>query len=268
MKYLGPVLLLLILSACSEGKLTENSLSQENLQTSPIIGGIPSSFKSTESRFSVLIALDSEFGETSICSGTFISNDLILTAAHCVSDRSSAMQVLYGHNPFSEGHLYIPIIKAHLPPPGQSHERRDIALIQFSGGLPEGATTLSLAKSEDLAGLKDFNFTSIGYGRSVGLDSSNEAEDGWAGSGHLRSVVLQTEDYSATDEVFGVNQKEGKGVCFGDSGGPALMTKPDGSRVIVGIASGVNEDTCSEKSVFMNILGFREWIFSIQSRLN
>ena len=98
---------------------------------------------------------------------------------------------------------------------------------------------------------------------SDGVDTTNTA-------GILRSVILSA--YLTKDQNIILDQSAGGGVCFGDSGG-ALILRRDNVNYIVGVSSGVFDDSktaigsnngpidlCKEKSIFMNVIYYLPWI--------
>lgn len=261
-----------------------------------IIGGEfypKTNFKS----YVVLITIDNDDAETSLCTGTFISNNLILTAAHCASPKVIRMGVNFGVDPLAQdGHVKIPIVRTYFPGSfhrrGKVHnsrfERNDIALIEFSGGLPPNAVVVRLPTPATLASVADlmhfrgstnFDFVALGYGKTKGTSSSIDFLD-LEGAGSLRTVTMQGENWDPELSYFTIDQKHTRGVCFGDSGGPAVVD--NGAlldSVILGVASGVygeregegenlGHDDCVQRSVYMNVTSYLAWITRIQADVN
>jgi secreted trypsin-like serine protease len=162
----------------------------------------------------------------SLCTGSIIDTDLILTAAHCVGPSPSHMLVFFGADlngkPDKVAH-----VTAYLRNPeygeGYSEELdqdlNDIALVRFEGGIPPGYAAAQIL--DDIDALVDgAAITLAGYGRSVGDLSEHEGPDG---SGMLRMVetTIRTA-YHGQSEVL-TEQSQGRGACHGDSGGPAFI---------------------------------------------
>lgn len=250
-----------------------------------ITGGIEVSDRSSHANVVVMIMVDSDDGQSSVCTGTFISENLILTARHCVNKNIRRMGVLYGISPFTNSEfLSLKIVDVFLhPEPETSRDNRnDLALIQFDGGLPEGADYAELA-DKNLApidraatpaakGATDFLFDGLGYGRTHGV-ATEETDN--VGSGTLRRVTLQSNDFSVNAKQFNVNQESLKrGVCDGDSGGPALVGLQNTRPIVAGVASGVYSadgvdqyasdfDSCNHYATYMNVIAYRPWILKI-----
>jgi hypothetical protein len=111
---------------------------------------------------------------------------------------------------------------------------------------------------------KDLEFTALGYGQITGFTNLDGKIQG---NGILRHVDLKVHNLSSNQKTFYVSQVDGKGICHGDSGGPALMRYLD-KNYIVGVASAVNWvpgknlDTCSYQSEFVNVQAHRTWILT------
>ncbi len=100
----------------------------------------------------------------------------------------------------------------------------------------------------------------------------------------LRNVDLQIESFNQNATQFYVNQRSLKGICNGDSGGPAIM-RYNNKDYVIGVASAIswsipgeikaderdeyleNKDLCAEKSIYMNVKKFRSWIFENSQKL-
>lgn len=275
-----------------------------------IFGGDEVQVQSGSSLTVAMITLDDDMGQSFVCTGTFISARLLLTASHCVTTNKSQMRVLFGAAPFAgTAFVDVPIADVHvyheIVADGSSAEtgkRHDLALIEIRG-LPDGARTAELPESaqgqdlqlkndsraataviqssrQTLLHAQNLGFVALGYGRLDGLDLG--ASD-TGGSGVLRRVDLSAENYSAKATTFTVLQETGeRGVCFGDSGGPALLerTTVDGvSAVVMGVASGVLDlegtdpyahgyDACKQRSIYMNVLPYLPWIERIQKKVD
>lgn len=270
-----------------------------------ILGGDEVQVQSGIERSLVMITLDDESGQSFVCTGTFISERLVLTASHCASADKERMRLLYGAAPFGGSFVDVPIRRTHLYPKtaetqrlDEAELRHDVALVEIAGTRPEGSAVTPVPSAEELHALdphvfKDgttttpkFNarsstrvlsFLAMGYGRVHGVEVT-DAND-VAGAGVLRRVRLESADYRPEAAVFTVAQLTGeRGVCFGDSGGPAVveLLKPEGMRnVLVGIASGVFSatgtdeyahgfDACKQHSLYMNIRPYLPWIARVQ----
>jgi secreted trypsin-like serine protease len=130
----------------------------------------------------------------------------------------------------------------------------DIALIQITEDVPAGIRPAELLPSVSML-QKGQSAVLAGYGRVSG-DSS-------ASSGALKRVNVDIEEpMRGTTEVL-FDQRQGKGACKGDSGGPAYL-QIDGHSYLFGVTSHGVGDTrdsqCAVSSAYTNIIAYRPWI--------
>jgi hypothetical protein len=170
---------------------------------------------------------------------------LILTAGHCVLDKKAEeLRVAFGAQPLSRESQEnfssrvnvlkkfktsaVLAFKIH-PDFGSAGDDADMALLKIEGQIPAGfsaAPLLTKAMSEIVQGAMPIQLIIAGYGV---ID-----EDNFTPSEVLRKA-----------EVFGVfegrhilvDQRNGFGGCFGDSGGPAFL-KIDQKLYLVGVTHG------------------------------
>ncbi len=164
-----------------------------------------------------------------------------------------------------------------------------MALIEYSGGLPSGAVALPLARPSSPRVTEFFSgggktprsITALGYGRTTGKELTDGNDLG--GSGLLRIVELPVSQFDRNGVTFTVDQKKEKGVCFGDSGGPALLASErldDQPKLqLIGVASGVFSDEgvdeyalgfdpCAQNSLYTNIIPYLDWIDAIEKSVS
>lgn len=274
MKWLSVLLPLAFFAACTPTGDRHASLHVKESQR--IFGGDKVEVQAGNELTVAMITLDDEAGQSFVCTGTFISQRLILTASHCVTENKNQMRVLFGAAPFEGGAFVdVPIVDVHVYHKIVADEskaqasRHDVALIEIQE-LPAGAKLASLPVSSIERSTR-LKFVALGYGRTSGLDL--EGSDA-GGAGVLRRVDLETSDYIEKEPTFSILQQDGvRGVCFGDSGGPALV-----DSVIVGVASGVMDladtdpyalgyDACKQRSIYMNVAPYVDWIQSTSRRI-
>ncbi|MNJ92838.1 Trypsin-like protease precursor [compost metagenome] len=228
---------------------------------SAIIGGRLTSASSEIAKHLVMIYTEENH---SICTGTLIHSRVVLTAAHCVSKEADSMIITFGVDPLSGAYVKRTSDAFIIHDDYNKKEyfnRNDIALIRLSKPAPK-AYVPALLPTKKLPLKVDFNFTALGFGRAL---ESPSAQDFKNNSGRLRETILKIEEIYSEDSQFKVDQQSGRGVCSGDSGGPAIM-RFSGKNYVVGIASavwwqeGTPENTCSQKSIYMNVKHYRDWI--------
>ncbi|MFV8248898.1 trypsin-like serine protease [Bdellovibrio bacteriovorus] len=261
--------IVLILSACGGYEAAYSPAPNDTA----IVGGTMTAKDNIISQYVVLIY---DNPTKTYCTGALISKRLILTAAHCVGKGAEGLTLAFGLNPLAGQYV---MKKAHKVATHDKYkklnstERNDIALISMKEDAPASYRPLTLPDSKFPLS-KDLIFTAAGYGRISGKKTS---ADDTQGSGKLRHVDLTISHFSSDETQFYINQEDGKGICNGDSGGPALM-RYSGKDYVVGVASAIswtvpgevkasqksqyidNKDLCKDKSIYMNVIKYRQWI--------
>lgn len=265
-------LLVFTLTACG-GSLSEvENFTYET--DAAIVGGKDTTKENVISKYVVLIY---DNPTKTYCTGLLIQKNIILTAAHCIKSDQAGLSLAFGLKPLSGDYTLRQAAKVLTHPlykKNNTQDRNDLALILVKGDAPSGTQLLQIP-GEEFPLKKGLLFTATGYGRTSGK-KDNTGKD-TQGSGSLRHVELMIESVAEDESQFYVDQKAGKGICSGDSGGPALM-RYNGKDYVVGIASAIswtvpseldgnerkeyieNKDVCSEKSIYMNVKKFRSWI--------
>lgn len=260
-------ILLATLVACSESKEHEGP-SIDTSRAKSIVGGVEVLEDNPEAPYVVMIYGEKASGESYVCTGTFISDSTILTAKHCIVDDPKSMSLFFGLKPLEVDSVEVPVIStlafsAATADDKSANGREDIAIIKFDGGLPKGAR-IALLPTKD--GMEDTaNFWALGYGRTEGKADEETASKE---VGTLREVYIAKSNLTLSANSFAVNQGDGHGVCYGDSGGPALAFAPGGKEMmVVGVASGVYNnsndpdlDECRSASVYMRTSFYSTWL--------
>lgn len=233
-----------------------------------IIGGEITTLHSPISKYVVLVIDDDS---DSYCTGTLIRNNIVLTAAHCLGKRPNGLTLAFGRNPMSGNYIARRSVAVAIHPDykkANSQDPHDLALIRIEGSAPQSYLPARLP-DQGFPMQRNLGFTAIGYGRVSGKSPQ--------GIGILRDTKLNVSHLTQSQKQFYVNQENGKGICNGDSGGPALM-RYRGADYIVGVASAIywtipssipaseraayirNKDTCAEKSIYINLRAHQTWL--------
>lgn len=242
---------ILFLASCGESKKNLNAKEEINVQGGAIVGGKSLSPKNKMASSIVAIVSKEEGGE-SLCTGSIIDSNTILTAAHCVDHAPKEMKIIFGVDIHKTSEEFIRNVDKFIIQPNWNQHLRsgegDLAVIHFRGDLPEGFVRVKLA--DDKLILKNGQKVIMaGYGVTEGEDQ--------IGAGKLRQTITEIIDRHSETEILTDGHKSS--VCFGDSGGPAFI-KIDNDLVQWGVASSVTNLACDDTSIHTEIMKYKSWI--------
>lgn len=285
---------LFFLFSCSSEKNISSAVPLTN--TAPaIIGGAEISADNVISHFVVgLYDTKTHF----MCTGSLIRKDLVLTAGHCIESAASNIVVVFAldFTAFDNNDTQVlrtaSSVRVH---PGYKENNPadldwdDIALVHFSGTLPEGYAPISFLKDSSV--LKRGQTLSLaGYGATgVELEEVKAKKDkkfkqaldagevfcnddemkdcyriNFLGTDRLRSTETQIEGF--TKKEIHTNESRGHGTCVGDSGGPIFLQAEDKSIQLVGLTSR-GAEFCDGPAVYTNALEYIDWINQVADEL-
>lgn len=239
-KILIIVAILLINSACTKddkGGLSKNAcgLLRSNSQgiNTKIIDGTQCSVNGSPI---VSISVLLESGDVGLCSGTVIAPRHILTAAHCF-DVDTVGEVLSSSVQIEGFNRSIRRITIH---PRVNIPQNDVAIIELQEPTSVNPVPLILSSPVNPGDV----ISIFGYGFD---ENSNFAT---LKSGQMRVTGVTSQNIFAR-----FSEGTGSNVCFGDSGGPAILDRGNGTLGIVGITSFATSEGCIEDgfSGFANV---------------
>lgn len=242
LKFLISFITAIYLTACGN----QNSLNANNnidSKTAGIIGGVQAERSDLVTKSTVAFLhkpIINGLYEVN-CSGTLISKNLILTAAHCLHSAKDlkTSAIYFGvvlpytkmeHTRQLDSWLEFPSI---LPIYDQSglliSQLHDIAIIKIKGEAPEGFVPVKIAASSEMFKAGD-SITVAGFGlKNDAFQMRSEA---------LRQAVITIDNIWNTHII--TNQTNDKGICLGDSGGPAYLEK-NGELILIGATRGAHK---------------------------
>lgn len=250
------------LAACTPSQEKALTLGAD---TSSIIGGTPVEAEDSISKSTVAIVAyvtDKEGKEKQfICTGSLLTSNVVLTAAHCVPQVGpqeevvdAALYVVFNKDLRSVLDTDFRLVTDAVVHEGygkfgpQGEDSHDIALLKFAGKKAEGYEVAKILTDETLLkpGTK---VTLAGYGLTETDGVTTSSDD------RLRKTEVEVAGHFGRFEVV-VDQSQGKGACHGDSGGPAFI-EIDGTQYVWGLTSrgsgkdGV--DDCSLMSIYTKV---------------
>ncbi|WP_413584800.1 S1 family peptidase [Bdellovibrio sp. HCB274] len=196
------------------------------------------------------------------CTGVLISKNLVVTAAHCVKwvndvsvgfgealleeDKLKSVQHIIIHPDFKIVQVPIPWNPSEMHPTSQ----KDIALLKLSEDAPEEFTPVGIYQDTDKIPL-DSKLLLAGFG--VTDDSEHTAAKS------LNEVTVSL--FALADDYLVIDQRDKKGACFGDSGGPAYISEA-GTWYVAGITHGTRPGytNCIQEADYTSLSKHTEFI--------
>lgn len=203
------------------------------------------------------------------CGATRISETWFITAAHCLDDDYDEVSLVIESETLSS-----PLAKRVNASASVCHGAyggagnnyvNDIALIRVSDEAVSELSRVPIASfGETQNTLVPFNYSEArmaGWGLTDFRGSLSDT---------LLSATLKMTGTGPA--AIGVLSQEGAGPCVGDSGGPLYVTEEDGSSVVVGVLSVVEQNLATRQfcegdygARYTNLQGYGDWIESVIS---
>ncbi|EAT40034.1 AAEL008207-PA [Aedes aegypti] len=231
--------------------------------------------QATPGQFPYQIALLSTFAAgTGLCGGTVLTNNFILTAAHCVQNAFGGTAIMGAHNRVTNEPTQQRIaftsagINMH-PGYTPTNIRNDIATVRLNSAMTFNARVAptripAAGDSRTFAGMTG---TVSGFGRTSDASQATSAVVMFTNN----PIMTQADCLSSWGGNTNLIQAQnicmsgagGRSACNGDSGGP-LTVMDGGNSLQVGIVSFGSAAGCSigMPSVYVRVTFFRNWILA------
>ena len=199
-----------------------------------------------------------------LCTGTALTRDLVLTAAHCVA-RAERYEV----RPYqTDATIGVRSVALHprfdLASYAASRATADVALIKLTGELPDIVVPAALAAPRRVKVGETLNiagFGTVAAGTERGLRQPREAK--LTVTGQPGSLQIRLYDNATR------NRRPGLGACTGDSGAPAYEGE---GPLVIGIVSwstaADDEEGCGGLTGVTPLIAYRAWIVDTARKFN
>jgi hypothetical protein len=195
------------------------------------------------------------------CSGALVDPYYLVTAHHCVEDTKRPATVVLGRGQAWQREYTVPPYRIlHHPKLRYVKEldlfEYDLALVELPEPAPTQARPFTLARADE--GTPGLEIFLAGYGGDHGVGLSAQPE--------LRYGISRLIPVTGAAAMLGWRSPEGaeNGGCFGDSGGPALLRRGDGSFALLGIHFGTGgtdyTKICGRDGMAGNLAAERAWL--------
>jgi hypothetical protein len=179
-----------------------------------LVGGLPTW------SFPAVLLLEKPSGR--YCSGSLVAPNVVLTAAHCQIE-PGAEAIVMDFDERLDSQLVVEVVSHRYHKGGDSFSDHDIALVRLADDLAEAPLPIKVARDESNLIGAELTVVGLGVVDGVALNGGGEKRVG------TFIVTSAIKDY-----ITGDGGDERRSICFGDSGGPALLDV-DGTATVIGV---------------------------------
>jgi hypothetical protein len=202
----------------------------------------PTHVQLTPAQIMAIVGVGEDGGFGADCSGTLITDDVVLTATHCTEGIAATTFVITFGVDDTRPDLVIDVVEK------SEHPDLDIAMLRLASS---PAAQIDVTPIPAFAG----DLTSNDFGEVFEQAGFGETE---TQSYNGRLFVAEPFDSFEEGGFLVVNGEGRHGVCFGDSGGPSLRQLADGVRVVGALSYG--DPSCTGLDRYTRVDLVRDWI--------
>ena len=242
------------------------------LSSPSIVGGEPAQLSAWP--WQVRLSIATSQG-TFLCGGSLVSDQWVLTAAHCIEDAGSTVSaanitVRAGSVQKDSGGVVVGVSRVITHPAYEPVTTdNDIALLRLSSPLPLSKTIspiapLSASQEQQLAANNTLaTVTGWGTTRSGGSTSAvlMQAQVPLISSGDCANQSAYPSSKLSSNMICAGYPQGGKDSCQGDSGGPLVVPSGQGGHVLAGIVSwGAGCAAPDFPGVYTRVANYQPWL--------